>query len=241
MPNHRMAKAQQTGLQRRPCGIIPVSALWILCRYRHKIHGSGHSSRLNREGVTQRVKFGSELYSKEELIAELGAAFLSNEAGILDSVRFENSAAYLASWTEKLAISSGGSSTRNRFRNARSRLKGCRLIGRVSMAFTPGFPALLTSTRTATGFQRLWNGRTEPDRSTGFHSRHSGNPCRYEKSCSTYPGAPALGSRPFASFPQAGRAASPCRARLRKGSKRAQLFRTTWLRPPIHSILAPSP
>jgi hypothetical protein len=49
------------------------------------------------------VKFGSELYSKEELIAELGAAFLSNEAGILDSVRFENSAAYLASWTEKLA------------------------------------------------------------------------------------------------------------------------------------------
>ena len=39
---------------------------------------------------------------REELIAELGAAFLSNEAGILDSVRFENSAAYLASWTQKL-------------------------------------------------------------------------------------------------------------------------------------------
>jgi hypothetical protein len=38
----------------------------------------------------------------EELIAELGAAFLSNEAGILDSVRFENSAAYLASWIQKL-------------------------------------------------------------------------------------------------------------------------------------------
>jgi Zincin-like metallopeptidase len=34
--------------------------------------------------------------------AELGAAFLSNEAGILDAVRFENSAAYLASWIEKL-------------------------------------------------------------------------------------------------------------------------------------------
>jgi Zincin-like metallopeptidase len=36
------------------------------------------------------------------LIAELGAAFLSNEAGILDSVRFENSAAYLGSWIKKL-------------------------------------------------------------------------------------------------------------------------------------------
>jgi hypothetical protein len=31
----------------------------------------------------------------EESIAESGAAFLSNEAGILDSVRFENSTAYL--------------------------------------------------------------------------------------------------------------------------------------------------
>jgi Antirestriction protein len=70
--------------------------------YHEMTHASGHSSRLNREGVADRAKFGSEKYSKEELIAELGAAFLSNEAGILDSVRFENSAAYLASWIQKL-------------------------------------------------------------------------------------------------------------------------------------------
>ena len=69
--------------------------------YHEMIHASGHSSRLDREGVTQQARFGSERYSKEELIAELGAAFLSNEAGILDSVRFENSAAYLASWTRE--------------------------------------------------------------------------------------------------------------------------------------------
>ncbi|MFA5916083.1 MAG: zincin-like metallopeptidase domain-containing protein, partial [Burkholderiales bacterium] len=60
-----------------PCGIIPVSALWVLCRYRHKTHATGHSSRLDRAGITQPAKFGSERYSKEELIAELGAAFLS--------------------------------------------------------------------------------------------------------------------------------------------------------------------
>ena len=66
------------------------------------IHASGHISRLNREGITQHTRFGSERYSKEELIGELGAAFLSNDVGILDSVRFENSAAYLASWTRKL-------------------------------------------------------------------------------------------------------------------------------------------
>ncbi len=65
-------------------------------------HATGHSSRLNREGITQPVKFGSERYSKEELVAELGAAFLSNEAGILNQIQFDNSAAYLASWIEKL-------------------------------------------------------------------------------------------------------------------------------------------
>jgi antirestriction protein ArdC len=69
--------------------------------YHEMTHASGHSSRLDREGVTERAKFGSENYSKEELIAELGAAFLSNEAGILDLVRFENSAAYLASFVSK--------------------------------------------------------------------------------------------------------------------------------------------
>ncbi len=70
--------------------------------YHEMTHAAGHGSRLDREGVTQWARFGSELYSKEELIAELGAAFLSNEAGILDAVRFENSAAYLASWIQKL-------------------------------------------------------------------------------------------------------------------------------------------
>lgn len=65
-------------------------------------HATGHVSRLNREGITQPVKFGSQRYSKEELIAELGASFLSNEAGILNQVQFENSSAYLSSWIEKL-------------------------------------------------------------------------------------------------------------------------------------------
>jgi antirestriction protein ArdC len=70
--------------------------------YHELTHASGHSTRLDREGVTQHTKFGSGRYSKEELVAELGAAFLSNEAGILDAVRFENSAAYLGSWINKL-------------------------------------------------------------------------------------------------------------------------------------------
>ncbi len=70
--------------------------------FHESIHATGHGSRLDREGVTSPVKFGSERYAKEELIAELGASFLSNEAGILDGVRFENSAAYLNSWIRNL-------------------------------------------------------------------------------------------------------------------------------------------
>jgi antirestriction protein ArdC len=70
--------------------------------YHEMIHASGHLSRLNREGVALPAKFGSEPYCREELVAELGAAFLSNEAGILGQVQFENSAAYLNSWIQKL-------------------------------------------------------------------------------------------------------------------------------------------
>jgi antirestriction protein ArdC len=51
--------------------------------FHEMIHATGHSTRLDREGITNPIKFGSERYSKEESIAELGAAFLSNEAGIL--------------------------------------------------------------------------------------------------------------------------------------------------------------
>ncbi len=72
-----------------------------LTLFHEMTHATGHSSRLDREGITQPAKFGSERYSKEELIAELGAAFLSNEAGIFTNLQFENSSAYLGSWIQK--------------------------------------------------------------------------------------------------------------------------------------------
>ncbi len=75
---------------------------YFLTLYHEAIHATGHPSRLNRDGITQPIKFGSERYSREELVAELGAAFLSNEAGILNQVQFDNSAAYLSSWIKNL-------------------------------------------------------------------------------------------------------------------------------------------
>ena len=64
------------------------------------IHSTGHESRLQRPGVTDPISFGSENYALEELIAELGAAFLCAESGIEN--RIEQSAAYIAGWLEAL-------------------------------------------------------------------------------------------------------------------------------------------
>lgn len=64
-------------------------------------HSTGHASRIGRDDVkTMSTKFGSEDYSKEELIAELGAAMLCGTIGI--ERRLNESAAYLQSWIEKL-------------------------------------------------------------------------------------------------------------------------------------------
>ncbi|EKD28836.1 MAG: protein of unknown function DUF1738 [uncultured bacterium] len=69
--------------------------------YHEGVHSTGHSSRLNRKGITERNRFGSEEYSKEELIAELGAAFLCAESNILNKT-INNSAGYLQSWLKAL-------------------------------------------------------------------------------------------------------------------------------------------
>lgn len=64
-------------------------------------HSTGHASRVGREGIEQLNTFGSESYSKEELVAELGAAMLGAVAGISPRV-VGNSAAYLKTWIEVL-------------------------------------------------------------------------------------------------------------------------------------------
>lgn len=65
------------------------------------VHSTGHGSRLEREGITKLDHFSSHQYTKEELVAECGCAFLCGEAGILDTT-FDNSAAYIAGWVKKL-------------------------------------------------------------------------------------------------------------------------------------------
>src|SRR5262249_58104580 len=64
-------------------------------------HSTGHKSRLNRPGITDAHYFGDEIYSKEELIAEMGAAMLSGVVGI-ENKTIKNSASYIQSWLGQL-------------------------------------------------------------------------------------------------------------------------------------------
>lgn len=64
------------------------------------VHSTGHKSRLARNSINVNFR-DSDSYSKEELIAEIGAAFLSNRAGIIDKT-LENSASYVNSWLKAL-------------------------------------------------------------------------------------------------------------------------------------------
>ncbi|MCE7056283.1 ssDNA-binding domain-containing protein [Algoriphagus sp. AGSA1] len=70
--------------------------------YHELVHSTGHPSRLNRIGVSEPQQFASEFYSKEELIAEMGAGYLNNLTGILDQNLLENSAAYIQHWLNEL-------------------------------------------------------------------------------------------------------------------------------------------
>jgi len=74
---------------------------WVLCRYRHNTHSTGSQKSFARESIIEAASFGSQTYSAEELIAEMGAAYLCAESGISNAV-IENQASYVAGWLKKL-------------------------------------------------------------------------------------------------------------------------------------------
>ena len=63
-------------------------------------HSTGHSSRLNR--LDKVATFGSNEYSKEELVAEIGAAALVNHVDLETSTSLRNNAAYIQNWLQVL-------------------------------------------------------------------------------------------------------------------------------------------
>lgn len=71
------------------------NAAMMATLFHELVHSTGHEKRLGRDIANV---FGSHKYSKEELVAELGAAFLCARAGIASPELEANSAAYIKSW-----------------------------------------------------------------------------------------------------------------------------------------------
>jgi antirestriction protein ArdC len=61
-------------------------------------HWSGAKSRLDRD---LSLRFGSEAYAMEELVAELGAAFIAGQLGLPSEPRTDH-APYIAAWLKVL-------------------------------------------------------------------------------------------------------------------------------------------
>ena len=72
--------------------------------FHESVHSTMKENRCNRaeERKDKLVAFGSEDYSKEELVAELGSANLMNIIGIETRKSFRNSSAYIQSWLRVL-------------------------------------------------------------------------------------------------------------------------------------------
>jgi len=82
--------------ERFPDGAIHASTL-----FHELVHSTGHSKRLDRKLDTRLAPYGSPDYSREELIAECGAAFLCASTSILPET-IEQSASYIDGWRRRL-------------------------------------------------------------------------------------------------------------------------------------------
>jgi len=82
-------------------GLFHSSEEFYATEFHELAHSTGHPKRLHRENYDNPASFGSEAYSKEELIAEMTAAMLCGIAGI-EQKTLENSTAYLKTWIARL-------------------------------------------------------------------------------------------------------------------------------------------
>lgn len=92
----------------RDCVVVPLKEQYqhineyYATTFHELTHSTGHKSRLNRLETGTVAAFGSETYSKEELVAELGSATILNTLGIETTKTFRNSTAYIQNWLQVL-------------------------------------------------------------------------------------------------------------------------------------------
>lgn len=92
--------------------------LYFATLFHEMSHSTGHSKRLDRKLDKDLRPFGSPDYGKEELVAEMSAAFLCGEAGIVPAV-IDNQAGYISGWLgqlksdKKLVVHAAGAAARS--------------------------------------------------------------------------------------------------------------------------------
>ncbi len=88
--------ARHDFVQVPPQAAFPEPINWYRTALHELGHWTGHGTRLDRD---QKGGFGSEAYAKEELVAEMAAAFTCASLGIAPTVRHSD---YIASWLSVL-------------------------------------------------------------------------------------------------------------------------------------------
>ena len=90
-------------IQMPPFEIFKETAAYYSTLAHESIHWAGASHRLNRD---LKARFGTEAYAAEELVAELGAAFLCADLGLANEPRPDH-AAYVQNWLKVLRNDTG--------------------------------------------------------------------------------------------------------------------------------------
>lgn len=105
----RLEHRQQNKAYYRPsedCIVLPErwqfesTAEYYGTAFHEAVHSTGHPSRLNR--LEKQADFGSEEYSKEELVAEIGSSMIVFHTGTGDEKCFSNSVSYIGGWLKAL-------------------------------------------------------------------------------------------------------------------------------------------
>lgn len=84
-------------------GQYKIASEYYSTTFHELVHSTMKESRCNRAGENARSFFGNHEYSREELVAEMGAAMLCSNCGIDNEKTFKNSVAYLQGWMKSLA------------------------------------------------------------------------------------------------------------------------------------------
>ena len=100
-PNQCFYRPRTDELAMTPCDRFTSAEGYYATLFHELTHATGHASRLGRREVTQAVTLGDPNYAREELTAEMGAAFLCSQTGI-SAATIENSAAYIDNWLQAL-------------------------------------------------------------------------------------------------------------------------------------------